>query len=113
MYRAVVIRKYKAILDLSSGENEFPVAPVKYHISCRKDFVNQKSLQAISKKFSSDGTAKGQPEPRRSAHDPAQTSISAVHPVFFFFFATRQNINLVREQGKPLKAQRNLEETLR
>ena len=85
LYCAAVIRKHKAILDFSSGKNEFPVAPVKYHITCRKDFVNQKSLQAISEKVSSDGTSQDQPAPRRSARDPAQAVLPAVLPVLCIF----------------------------
>ena len=87
MYCAALNRNYKAILDLSSGENEFPVAPVKYHIAQVGKILSTRrvSYRVLTEKFSSGGTAKGQPAPRRSARDPTQASSSAVLPVLCSF----------------------------
>ena len=49
LHRAAVIRQHQTILALSTGESEFPESPVKYHVSCRKAFVNQKTLQSMTR----------------------------------------------------------------
>ena len=50
LYCAAEIRQFTPILDLSKGKHDFPPSPVKYHVGCRKEFVNQKNLQSLSKK---------------------------------------------------------------
>ena len=50
LHCAAEIRQFPPILDLSTGKHDFPRSPVRYHIVCRKVFVNQKNLQSLSKK---------------------------------------------------------------
>ena len=49
-YRTAAIKQHHQILDLSTGEQDFPKFHVKYHASCRKGFVNQKSLEILTRK---------------------------------------------------------------
>lgn len=80
LYRAAELRKYQPILELSTSQDEYPTTPVKYHRACRKDFVNQKSLDNLSK---SDLTVEGADEAgestqrRRSVRKHPSTSTSS------------------------------------
>jgi hypothetical protein len=47
LYCAAEIRQFTPILDLSDGKHDFPRSPVKYQVTCRKGFVNQKNRQSI------------------------------------------------------------------
>lgn len=75
LYRAAVLRDHKAILGLSSGENDFPTTPVKYHRSCRSEFTHKRDLQAEK----SAENNKNDPLSRRSSRDSSQGQ-SAVLP---------------------------------
>ena len=70
LYRAEAIKQHHQILDLSTGEQDFPKLPVKYHASCRKGFVNQKSLEILARKTTeSIETGQDQLQLRRSSRD--------------------------------------------
>ena len=81
LFRAAVVKNHQPILNLSFGEDDFPMAPVRYHRACRKEFVNQKSLKALSGADPSKGDVGGDStERRRSARDPSASTGSAVLP---------------------------------
>lgn len=65
----------KAILGLSSGQNDFPTTPVKYHRSCRSEFTQKRDLQAEK----SAENNKNDPLSRGSSRDASQGQ-SAVLP---------------------------------
>ena len=80
LYHAALIRKHKAILDLSNNEHEFPTTPVNYHRACRKQFVNKKDLQRFSDNVLDNGgndLNQISNERRQSARQLAQKSTSA------------------------------------
>ena len=52
-----------------------PVSPVKYHFTCRKGFVNQKSLEILRRQVENCGAAgQNQPQLRRIASDTQGSS---------------------------------------
>ena len=75
LYRAAVLHDHKAVLGLSSGKNDFPTTPVKYHRSCRSEFTHKRDLQAET---SAQNNKNDRPS-RRSSIDASQGQ-SAVLP---------------------------------
>lgn len=70
LYRAAAIKQHHQILDLSTGEQDFPKLHVKYHASCRKGFVNQKCLEILtSKSTESIETGQDLPQLRQNSRD--------------------------------------------
>ena len=84
-------RTHQPILNLSFGEDDFPTAPVRYHRACRKDFVNQKSLKALSGADPSEGDVGGDSTERRP-----EARVTQVLQYFLIIacFARRRNTNL-------------------
>ena len=101
LYCAVAIRKHGQILDLSTAEHNFP-PPVKYHVSCRKEFVNQKSLQIITRKTRENTEAvQDHPQLRRSTCDlEGLSDNSAVLCQDICYFVRKENTNREQEHGK-------------
>ena len=88
LYRAAVLRDHKVILRLSSGENDLPRTPVKYHRSCRSEFTHKRDLQAEK----SAENNKNDPPSRKSSRDASQEQ-SAVLPDCIFCNKTKYKPN--------------------
>ena len=79
--RVAAIKQHHQILDLSTGEQDFPKLHVKYHASNRKGFVNQKSLEILTRKSTeSIETGQDQPQLRRSTRDLQGSSGNSAVP---------------------------------
>ena len=86
-----------AILDLSTGEKDFPQLRVKYHMNCGKEFVNQKAVQTLlkeTKETVSDHVK------RTSSRQAKGSSSSALLPetcIFCTETKTRENLCSIQE----------------
>ena len=70
LYRAVVIRNHKPVLD-SLTKSELPANPIKYHRNCRAEFTNKRDLQDANEP--SDDAATGS-APMRSSRERNEVS---------------------------------------
>ena len=97
-----VLRRHHQVLDLSTGEQDFPKLHVKYHASCKKGFVNQKSLEIPTRKSTeSIETGQDQPQLIRSSGDlHGSSGNSAVPQDTRAFCNLKENINREKEHGR-------------
>lgn len=110
LYRAAAIKQHHQILDLSTGEQDFPKFHVKYHASCRKGFVNQKSLEILTRKSTeSIETGKDQSQLRRSSRDLQGSSGNRQCCKTHVYFVIKENISREQEHGRNCVASKHLE----
>ena len=104
LYRAAAIRQHRQILDLSTGERDLPQSPVKYHFTCRKGFVNQKSLEILKRQVEDCGEAGKKSAPVAKDRQCFQTRA---------YFVRKQSTNQEQEQGSHCVAPKNSEQIRR
>ena len=114
LYCAAEIRQFTPILDLSTGKHNFPRSPVKHHFACRKEFVNQKTLQSLSKKtVESSESRQDLPQIRKGTCDVHNLTTNLALLPQTCIFVRRQNTNRVPKHEKNCVASKSLEQMTR
>ena len=87
----------KLYSGLSSGENDFPTTPVKYHRSCRSEFTHKRDLQAEK----SAENNKNDPPSRRSSRDAIQGQSAVLPDCCIFCNKTKYKPNTKTRETMP------------